>query len=267
MEDRPTRRRHREASRYTAAWTRNPPSRMPDTHPNADPAELRKFEAIASRWWDPTSEFRPLHEINPLRLDYVDQRAALQGRTRARRGLRRRHPRRRRWPPAGPKSPASTSGRPTSRWRGCTSWSPGWRSIIAEVAVEQLACERPAAFDVVTCMEMLEHVPDPASVIEACARLVKPGGPVFLSTLNRNPKSYLFAILGAEYVLGMLPKGHARLREVHPPVGARPLAARRRTRPRAHDGADLQPADASLRARPRRRLRELHGFRAPTGHA
>jgi 2-polyprenyl-6-hydroxyphenyl methylase/3-demethylubiquinone-9 3-methyltransferase len=179
---------------------------MTDTRLNADPAELRKFESIASRWWDPTSEFRPLHEINPLRLDYVDQRAALHGKTVLDVGC------------GGgilAESMAARGAKVTGIDLGGANievarlhlLESGLEVDYREVAVEQLADESPASFDVVTCMEMLEHVPDPASVIAACGRLVKPGGLVFLSTINRNPKAYLYAVVGAEYVLGMLPKG------------------------------------------------------------
>jgi 2-polyprenyl-6-hydroxyphenyl methylase/3-demethylubiquinone-9 3-methyltransferase len=179
---------------------------MTDTRLNADPAELRKFESIASRWWDPTSEFRPLHEINPLRLDYVDQRAALHCKTVLDVGC------------GGgilAESMAARGAKVTGIDLGGANievarlhlLESGLEVNYREVAVEQLADESPASFDVVTCMEMLEHVPDPASVIAACGRLVKPGGLVFLSTINRNPKAYLYAVVGAEYVLGMLPKG------------------------------------------------------------
>ena len=173
---------------------------------NADPAELRKFESIASRWWDPTSEFRPLHEINPLRLGYVDLRSGLFGKRVLDVGCG-----------GGILSEAMAA-------RGAIVTGIDLGAANIEVArlhllesglavhyrctsVEALAAEQPGAFDAVTCMELLEHVPDPASVIEACARLVRPGGPVFLSTLNRSPKSFLLAIVGAEYLLGMLPKG------------------------------------------------------------
>jgi 2-polyprenyl-6-hydroxyphenyl methylase/3-demethylubiquinone-9 3-methyltransferase len=179
---------------------------MTDTPVNADPAELRKFESIASRWWDPTSEFRPLHEINPLRLDYVDARASLQGKTVLDVGC------------GGgilAESMAARGAKVTGIDLGGANievarlhlLESGLEVDYREVAAEQLAADSPASFDVVTCMEMLEHVPDPASVITACARLVKPGGLVFLSTINRNPKAYLYAVVGAEYVLGMLPKG------------------------------------------------------------
>jgi 2-polyprenyl-6-hydroxyphenyl methylase/3-demethylubiquinone-9 3-methyltransferase len=187
-----------------------------DIHLNADPAELKKFESIASRWWDPTSEFRPLHEINPLRLDYIDRRAGVAGKRVLDVGCG-----------GGILSEAMAA-------RGAIVTGIDLGAANIEVArlhllesgldvdyrctsVESLAAEQPGAFDVVTCMELLEHVPDPASVIEACAQLVKPGGPVFLSTLNRSPKSYLFAIVGAEYLLGMLPKGtHDYARFIRP---------------------------------------------------
>jgi 2-polyprenyl-6-hydroxyphenyl methylase/3-demethylubiquinone-9 3-methyltransferase len=133
---------------------------------NADPIELQKFSDLAHRWWDPESEFRPLHEINPLRLEWINARAALAGKT--------------------------------VLDIGC-----GGELISAE----DLALRQPASFDVVTCMEMLEHVPDPAAVVRACATLVKPGGRVFFSTINRNPKAYLFAVIGAEYLLRLLPRG------------------------------------------------------------
>ena len=177
------------------------------THHNTDPAEIAKFEALASRWWDPQSEFKPLHDINPLRLDYIDERCGgLAGKAVLDVGC------------GGgilAESMAALGATVTgidmgeaplsvARLHGLESGvSVDYRRITAE----QMAAENPGRFDVVTCMEMLEHVPDPASVINACAQLVKPGGAVFLSTINRNPKSYLFAIVGAEYLLRMLPKG------------------------------------------------------------
>jgi len=134
-------------------------------HANADTAELQRFSEMAHRWWDPQGAMRPLHDLNPLRLDWIDRTAELHA--------------------------LETSTRVAYR----------------QASAEQLAGEAPAGFDVVTCMEMLEHVPDPASVVTACATLVKPGGMVFFSTINRNPKSFVFAILGAEYVLNLLPRG------------------------------------------------------------
>jgi 2-polyprenyl-6-hydroxyphenyl methylase / 3-demethylubiquinone-9 3-methyltransferase len=184
---------------------------------NADPAELAKFSEQAHRWWDPASEFGPLHAINPLRLNWIDNLAGLAGKrvvdigcgggiladSMARRGAQvlgidlaakalkvaQLH--------------ALEAGTPNVEYR--------------EVSAETLAQEQPGSFDVVTCMEMLEHVPQPDSVVRACATLVKPGGWVFFSTINRNPKSFVFAIVGAEYVLNMLPRGtHEYLKFIKP---------------------------------------------------
>jgi len=177
------------------------------THTNVDQAELDKFSALASRWWDPESEFKPLHAINPLRLSWIEsitgdlagknildvgcgggilsesmaaKGAAVTGIDLAERSLKiaRLH--------------SLESGVPVS---------------YQAISAEQMADEHPGEFDVVTCMEMLEHVPDPPAIVRACAALVKPGGWVFLSTLNRNPKSFLYAIVGAEYMLRLLPRG------------------------------------------------------------
>lgn len=174
---------------------------------NADPAELAKFSELAHRWWDPESEFRPLHQINPLRLDWIDRQAPLAGQqvldvgcgggiladAMARKGAQ----------VLG--IDLATKALKVAQLHALEAQTPNIR--YQEISAEQLALEQPGTFDVVTCMEMLEHVPDPASVVRACATLVKPGGWVFFSTLNRNPKSFLFAIVGAEYVLQMLPKG------------------------------------------------------------
>ena len=173
---------------------------------NADPAELAKFQALAARWWDPGSEFRPLHEINPLRLDWIDRLAGLAGSTAVDVGC------------GGgilAESMAARGARVTGidladkplRVAELHGLESGVPVSYRRVAAEDLAAEQPGAFDVVTCMEMLEHVPDPSSVVRACAQMVKPGGHVFFSTINRNPKSFLFAIVGAEYVLNLLPKG------------------------------------------------------------
>ena len=184
---------------------------------NADPAELAKFSDLAHRWWDPESEFRPLHQINPLRLTWIDALAQLQGKrvldigcgggilsdAMARKG-------------------ALVTGIDLStkalRVAQLHALEAGTRNVdYREISAEAMAQQEPAAFDVVTCMEMLEHVPDPSSVVRACAALVKPGGHVFFSTLNRNPKAFLFAILGAEYVLGLLPRGtHEYARFIRP---------------------------------------------------
>lgn len=173
---------------------------------NVDPAEIAKFEALASRWWDPNSEFKPLHDINPLRLDYIDRYANLAGKTVLDVGC------------GGgilSEAMASYGADVTGIDMGDAPLSvaelhlleSGRKVTYQKITVEALAEEAPASFDAITCMEMLEHVPDPSSVIAACSKLVKPGGWVFFSTLNRNPKSFLFAIVGAEYVLNLLPKG------------------------------------------------------------
>lgn len=174
---------------------------------NADPAELAKFSDLAHRWWDPESEFRPLHQINPLRLAWIDALASLAGKSVLDVGC------------GGgilsdsmARTGALVSGIDLStkalRVAQLHALEAGTANVnYREISAEALAQEQPASFDVVTCMEMLEHVPDPSSVVRACSALVKPGGWVFFSTINRNPKSFLFAIVGAEYVLQMLPKG------------------------------------------------------------
>jgi 2-polyprenyl-6-hydroxyphenyl methylase/3-demethylubiquinone-9 3-methyltransferase len=171
-----------------------------------DPGEVAKFDQSASRWWDPDSEYKPLHDINPLRLDYIDDRAALAGKhvvdvgcgggilaeSMAARGAR----------VVGVDMAGAALS--VAKLHGLES---GVSVDYRHTTAEQLAAAEPESFDAVTCMELLEHVPDPASLIAACARLAKPGGQVFFSTINRNPKSYVFAVLGAEYALKMLPKG------------------------------------------------------------
>lgn len=173
---------------------------------NVDYVEIKKFEELASRWWDPDSEFKPLHDINPLRLDYIDQRALLSGKTVLDVGcgggilaesLAQR----------GARVMGIDMGEAPLEVAQLHKLESGVEVDYRRTTAEQLASEMPAYFDVVTCMEMLEHVPNPASVIAACAALVKPGGQVFFSTINRNPKAYLFAIIGAEYLLRLLPKG------------------------------------------------------------
>lgn len=174
---------------------------------NADPQELAKFGELAHRWWDPDSEFKPLHQINPLRLAWIDGLCPLAGLdvldvgcgggiltdSMARKGARALG--------------IDLSTKPL-KVAQLHAMEAGTENVdYREIAVEALAAERPASFDAVTCMEMLEHVPDPASVVRACADLVKPGGWVFFSTLNRNLKSFLLAIVGAEYLLKMLPAG------------------------------------------------------------
>ncbi len=184
---------------------------------NVDPSEINKFEELASRWWDPNSEFKPLHEINPLRLGYIERLAdGLAGKNVLDVGC------------GGgilAESMAEKSAHVTGIDMGEANLEVARLHLLEsgneveyrQIPVEQLAAEKAGEFDVVTCMEMLEHVPDPASIVEACATLVKPGGHVFFSTINRNPKSYLFAIVGAEYILQMLPKGtHDYARFIRP---------------------------------------------------
>ncbi|MEM7252104.1 MAG: bifunctional 2-polyprenyl-6-hydroxyphenol methylase/3-demethylubiquinol 3-O-methyltransferase UbiG [Pseudomonadota bacterium] len=173
---------------------------------NVDPSELEKFNALAERWWDPASEFKPLHDINPLRLGYIRERVPLAGQSVVDVGCG-----------GGILSEAMAAHgaqvlgidlapAPLAVARihaAKTNTDIRYEAISAE----DLAHREPAAFDVVTCLEMLEHVPDPESTVRACAQLVKPGGWLFFSTINRNPKSFLFAIVGAEHVLKLLPKG------------------------------------------------------------
>lgn len=179
---------------------------MPTSKLNADPAELEKFGALAHRWWDPTSEFRPLHEMNPVRSDWIDRTSGLAEKrvldigcgggllteAMAARG-------------------ATVTGIDLSeRPLGVAKLhlhESGLQVDYRQISAEQLAKEEPASFDIVTCLEMLEHVPDPQSIVKACVALVKPGGYAYFSTINRNPKAYILAVLGAEYALGLLPRG------------------------------------------------------------
>ena len=173
---------------------------------NADPAELEKFGDLAHRWWDPKSEFKPLHDINPLRLDWIDRHVGLAGKRvldvgcgggLLSEGMAAR---------GADVTGIDLSEKPLGVAR-LHLLESGQKVDYRKISAEALADEMPGAFDAVTCLEMLEHVPNPSSIVTACARLVKPGGQVFFSTLNRNPKSYLFAVIGAEYVLKMLPRG------------------------------------------------------------
>jgi 2-polyprenyl-6-hydroxyphenyl methylase/3-demethylubiquinone-9 3-methyltransferase len=174
---------------------------------NADPQELAKFGELAHRWWDPESDFKPLHQINPLRLGWIQQLCPLAGKRVVDVGcgggiLSDSMAR------AGAQVLGIDLSTKPLRVAELHAMEAGTEGVeYREIAVEALAVEQPASFDAVTCMEMLEHVPDPASVVRALATLVKPGGWVFLSTLNRNAKAFLLAIVGAEYVLNMLPKG------------------------------------------------------------
>ena len=173
---------------------------------NVDPAELQKFNELAHRWWDPEADFRPLHDINPLRLNYIDNRAGLKGKAVLDVGC------------GGgilAESMADRGAKVTGIDLSEKALKVAQLHLIESrhqvdyrmAAVEELASAEPEQYDVVTCMEFLEHVPDPASAVKACGKLVKPGGRVFFSTLNRNLKSYLFAVIGAEYILRLLPRG------------------------------------------------------------
>lgn len=177
-----------------------------ETVENIDRAELAKFEAIASKWWDPESEFRPLHDINPLRLNYIDERCSLNGKTVIDIGcgggiLSESMAKR------GANVTGIDMGEAPLAVAKLHKLESGVEVNYLHSTAEAFAEQKPESYDIVTCLEMLEHVPDPASVIKACAKLVKPGGHVFFSTINRNPKSFVFAIVGAEYVLNLLPKG------------------------------------------------------------
>jgi len=184
---------------------------------NADPQELAKFSDLAHRWWDPDSEFRPLHQINPLRLEWIDALSRLAGKSvldvgcgggiladaMARRGAR--------------VLGIDLAAKPlrVAQLHALEAQTSGVE--YREVSAEALSEERPQSFDAVTCMEMLEHVPDPSAIVDACAKLTKPGGWLFFSTINRNPKAFLFAIVGAEHVLKLLPKGtHEYARFIRP---------------------------------------------------
>jgi len=179
---------------------------MSQTNLNVDEQEVAKFEGLASRWWDPNSEFKPLHDINPLRLDYIDARAGLAGKKVLDVGcgggilaesmaLR------------GASVTGIDMGEAPLAVAKLHQLESGIEVDYRRITAEQVAETESGTYDIVTCMELLEHVPDPASTIAACAALVKPDGAVFFSTINRNPKSYLFAVIGAEYVLKLLPKG------------------------------------------------------------
>ncbi len=189
---------------------------------NVDAQELAKFSDLAHRWWDVDSEFRPLHEINPLRLNWIDGLAALRGKVVLDVGCGGGILAESMAGRAGHVTGIDLAAKPLGVAR-LHALEAGVENLdYREIATEALAAERPGGFDVVTCMEMLEHVPDPSAVVHACTALVKPGGWVFFSTLNRNPKSFLFAIIGAEYVLRMLPRGtHEYARFIRPSELAR----------------------------------------------
>ena len=173
---------------------------------NIDPAEIAKFEALATRWWDTNSEFKPLHDINPLRLAYIDERAHISNKkildVGCGGGILSESMAR-----MGATVSAIDMGKAPLSVAKLHALESGLDIDYQQITVEQLAAQQPESFDVITCMEMLEHVPDPASIIRACSQLVKPNGAVFFSTINRHPKAWLLAVVGAEYILDMLPKG------------------------------------------------------------
>ena len=173
---------------------------------NVDAAEIAKFEALAERWWDPKSEFRPLHDINPLRLNYIDERVGLKGKKvidigcgggLVSEGMARR----------GATVTGIDLGEAPLAVARLHAQKDGIEVEYLNITAEEIAAGRAGQYDAVTCLEMLEHVPDPGAVIAACAKLVKPGGQVFFSTINRNPKAFVLAIVGAEYILRLLPRG------------------------------------------------------------
>lgn len=173
---------------------------------NVDPKELEKFSALAHRWWDPNSEFKPLHEINPLRLNYIDERSPVAekvmldvgcGGGLISEGLALR----------GAKMTGIDMAEEPLNVARLHQMESGVEVEYRQITTEEMAEENPEKYDILTCLEMLEHVPDPSAIVKACAKMVKPGGHMYFSTINRNPKAYLFAVVGAEYVLNLLPKG------------------------------------------------------------
>ena len=204
------------------------------SHENVDPEEIAKFSDLANRWWDLNSEFKPLHDINPLRLNYIEERAPLASKTVIDIGcgggiLSEGMAQRSATVTGIDMAEASLQVARLHLYE--SKLSVDYQLITAEALAEQ----QPESFDVVTCLEMLEHVPDPTSIIQACATLLKPGGALFLSTINRNPKSYLFAVVGAEYLLNLLPKGtHQYDKFIKPSELARTIR-----------GADLELCDVT----------------------
>ncbi len=208
---------------------------------NVDAQELAKFSELAHRWWDPDSEFRPLHQINPLRLEWIDGLAGLAGQRVLDVGCGGGILAEAMAARAAQVTGIDLAARPLGVARLHALEAGVMNVEYREIAAEALAAEAPGGFDVVTCMEMLEHVPDPASTVRACTALVKPGGWVFFSTLNRNPKSFLFAIVGAEYVLRLLPKGtHEYARFIRPSELSR-FAREAGLAPQAMKGLEYNP--------------------------
>ena len=216
---------------------------------NADPAELAKFQALAARWWDPSSEFRPLHQINPLRLGWIDSLCGLAGKraldvgcgggilAEAMAGL-------------GASVTGIDLGEKVLRVADLHALESGAQVRYERIAVEDLAARDPQGWDVVTCMEMLEHVPDPESAVRACARLVRPGGWVFFSTINRNPKAFMLAIVGAEYVLKLLPRGTHSFEKFIKPSELLGFARRNGLEPAGMNGMTYNPLTREYRLAP-----------------
>ena len=213
---------------------------------NVDHQEIAKFEAVASRWWDLEGEFKPLHRINPLRLNYIMQRAGGILTSRCSTWAAAAAFWRKAWRAKAPRSPADMGAEPLQVAR-LHALESGMNVTYVQETVESHAQANPQRYDVVTCMEMLEHVPDPASVVRACAQLVKPGGHVFFSTINRNTKAWLMAVIGAEYVLKMVPQG-THDHKVHSPFRTDRLGRRHAAARKAHDRPALQPDHRSFQA-------------------
>ncbi|MGC3872324.1 bifunctional 2-polyprenyl-6-hydroxyphenol methylase/3-demethylubiquinol 3-O-methyltransferase UbiG [Halomonas sp. GXIMD04776] len=221
-----------------------------DHRGNVDQSEIAKFDALASQWWDRDGDFKPLHDINPLRLDFIDSRAGLAGKQVIDVGCG-----------GGILSEAMTHrgavvtgidmGEAPLAVARLHQQESGTNVLYRQASAEEMASAHPGEFDVVACLEMLEHVPDPAAVVRACATLVKPGGHVFFSTINRNPKAYAFAILGAEYVLRLLPKGTHEYRKFIRPSELSGWCRATGLRVREQTGLTYNPATRHYRLNPR----------------
>ena len=234
---------------------------------NVDPREIEKFSQLAHRWWDPESEFKPLHDINPLRLDHIDRMRGPARQARARRGLRRRHPREAMARAGREVTGIDLAEKPLKVAQLHLLESGREVDYRQDLGRGARAEHARQSFDVVTCMELLEHVPDPARTVRACAELAEAGR--MASSSRRSTairKSYLFAVIGAEYVLQAAAARHARLREVHQAIRARARCAAIAICPSRHHRHDLQPAHPNLFAR-RRYGRELHSARAEVSAA
>tara|TARA_R110002049_G_scaffold1062_22_gene8066 strand:+ start:9277 stop:9996 length:720 start_codon:yes stop_codon:yes gene_type:complete len=229
---------------------------------NVDPAEVAKFDALASRWWDPDGDFRPLHQINPLRLDWIRQQVDLRGKSVLDIGCG-----------GGILSESMASAGATVTG---IDMAPGPLAVArlhqqetgvdvtyCQSTAEAFAAEHPAEFDVVTCLEMLEHVPDPAAVIRSCAELVKPDGHVFFSTINRTPKSFMFAIVGAEYLLKMLPAGTHEYQKFIRPSELEEWSRHARLELRASTGMHYNPLTREYSLGPGLDVNYLQYFQRP----